>query len=122
MVNPIQIVSVLKAMRLSAVLLLLCIQSFGQDPWKNVYSSPAWKDRDKWQRPDELIRLLNIKTGSHVADVGCHEGYMTFKLSSVVGAHGSVYAVDVDQSKLDKLNNSVTEQKINNIQVIKGDY
>jgi ubiquinone/menaquinone biosynthesis C-methylase UbiE len=109
-------------MRLTVVLILLCVHAFGQDQWKNIYSSPAWKERDKWQRADELIRLLNIKEGSRVADIGCHEGYMTFKLSRVVGEQGSVCAVDVDQSKLDKLKRSVVDQKIGNIEVIKGDY
>jgi len=96
--------------------------SLAQDPWKNVYRESAWKERDSWQRPDEIIKNLNLKAGSHVADIGCHEGYMTLKLSKVVMEKGKVYAVDVDQSKLDLLQENVNEQKVNNVIPVKGEY
>jgi len=91
-----------------------------QDPWKNIYSQHAWAERDKWQKADELISLLKIKQGSHVADVGSHEGYMTFKLARKVGSKGVVYAVDLDQGKLDKVKQRATENNIGQIRTIKG--
>jgi ubiquinone/menaquinone biosynthesis C-methylase UbiE len=101
---------------------ILSLSSFGQDPWKNVYTESAWAERDKWQKADELIRQLNIESGSKEADIGSHEGYMTVKLSSVVGNTGNVYAVDVEQSKLDKLKNHLSKENIANVVLIKGDY
>ena len=92
-----------------------------QDQWKNVYTESAWIARDKWQKADELLRQLNLKPGGQVADIGCHEGYMTFKLSAVVGKKGKVYAVDVEQSKLDKLKINQEKRKITNVSAIKGD-
>ena len=73
-------------------LLLICfaLNGLSQDPWKNIYSPQAWAERDTWQRSDELIRLLNVKDGDKVADVGCHEGYMTFKMAHEVGQDGAV--------------------------------
>lgn len=109
-------------MRISFLIFVICFNSFGQNPWKNIYSSPAWTARDKWQRADELIKFLSLDRVSHVADIGCHEGYMTFKLSKAINDSGKVYAVDVDQSKLDKLKKNVDARKISNIQIIKGDY
>jgi precorrin-6B methylase 2 len=111
-------------MKYSAIfILMLMSQSVtGQDPWKNIYRESAWAERDTWQRPDEIIKLLKIKPGSHVADVGCHEGYMTVKLSAKVNENGKVYAVDVDQSKLDLLKKHLSERKIENVNLIKGDY
>ncbi len=99
-----------------------CSYGAAQDPYKNIYSSHAWKERDQWQRAGDLINLLNVTAGSRVADIGCHEGYMSYKLSKVVGPQGKVYAVDVDQTKLDKLRSSASQNKISNIQIIKGDY
>jgi predicted methyltransferase len=81
-------------MRIVIVLLLISFSVSAQDTYKNIYSSHAWKERDAWQKPNELIKLLKIGAGSQTADIGCHEGYMTFKLASVVGATGKVYAVD----------------------------
>jgi ubiquinone/menaquinone biosynthesis C-methylase UbiE len=107
---------------LSISLIALCGSAQAQDAWKNVYTESAWTNRDRWQKADELIKQLNIKTGSKVADVGCHEGYMTTKLSAVVGTQGKVYAVDVEQAKLDKLAANVETRNITNVQMIKGDY
>jgi ubiquinone/menaquinone biosynthesis C-methylase UbiE len=109
-------------MRLTIIFLLAGFTAFSQDPWKNIYSKPAWEARDQWQRADELISLMKIPEGSHVADIGCHEGYMTFKLAREVNNSGKVYAVDVDQSKLKKLDSYIADKKLTNIQTIKGDY
>ncbi len=95
---------------------------YAQDQWKNVYSERAWTDRDRWQKADELIQNLNLKVGSQVADIGCHEGYMTVKLANKVGQSGKVFAIDVAQSKLDKLQAILTKRAITNVQLIKGDY
>lgn len=103
-------------------LLVIGGASYAQDSWKNVYTESAWTDRDRWQKADELIKQLNIKSGSQVADVGCHEGYMTTKLSTAVGATGKVYAVDVEQAKLDKLAANLEKRNLTNVQIIKGDY
>jgi ubiquinone/menaquinone biosynthesis C-methylase UbiE len=109
--------------RFAALLIILFSGTLiAQDPWKNVYTESAWTERDKWQKAEELIRQLNLKPGSKVADVGCHEGYMTIKLSAMVGRTGRVYAVDVEQSKLDKLQAILTKRSITNVETVKGDY
>ncbi len=105
---------------LFAALILVC-SSF-QDQWKNVYSESAWKDRDRWQRADDLIRQLSLRKGGTVADIGSHEGYMTFKLSDAVGPNGKVYSVDVEQHKLDRLKEIAQTRGVSNIITIKGAY
>lgn len=106
---------------LPAIFFLFTANSFAQDQWKNIYSQPAWAARDKWQKSDEIIRLLNISSGSQVADIGCHEGYMTFKLAKAVKTNGFVYAVDVASAKLEKLKKYAEENSIENIATIQGD-
>ncbi|HMR58360.1 MAG TPA: class I SAM-dependent methyltransferase [Cyclobacteriaceae bacterium] len=101
------------------LLLFITTASTAQDAWKDVYKESAWADRDRWQKADELIRQLNLKPESHVADVGCHQGYMTVKLAAKAA---KVYAVDVDQPKLDKLNVILKQRSIKNVKTIKGDY
>jgi len=73
-----------------------------------------------WQKADAIQRQLNLKPGSHVADIGCHEGYMSVKLSKSVGATGVVYAVDLEQSKLDKLKTNVDARHLTNVVAVKG--
>lgn len=105
-------------------LLFICLTYtvLAQNPYTDVYKESAWAERDKWQKPQEIIRLMNIKAGSVVADVGCHEGYMTVKLANAVGRSGNVYAVDVEQHKLDRLKNHLEARKITNVSLVKGDY
>ena len=96
--------------------------AIAQDPWKNIYSQGAWAARDQWQKPEALIRWLDISSGDKVADIGCHEGYMTFKLARAVGTKGAVYAVDVDSPKLEKVKKRAQDNHLPQVQTIKGDY
>jgi ubiquinone/menaquinone biosynthesis C-methylase UbiE len=74
-----------------------------------------------WQRADAIIQKLNIKIGSQVADVGCHEGYFTIKLSRVVAKDGKVYAVDISKDKIEKLKKHLEDRKIQNVAAIVGE-
>lgn len=89
------------------------------DSYKNVYTESEWKERDAWQKPADIIKRMKLDKSSVVADIGCNEGYLTFKLSNLAS---KVYAVDVDQSKLNKLTRLKEEKKISNVVIVKGDY
>lgn len=100
--------------------ILTCSLSLSaQDTWKDVYKESAWAGRDRWQKAEELIRQLNLKPESKVADVGCHQGYMTVKLAAVAT---KVYAVDVEQTKLNKLKEILSARNLTNVELVKGDY
>ncbi len=106
---------------LTLLLIFPWVLATAQDAWKDVYKESAWKQRDSWQRAEEIIKKLGIESGSKVADVGCHEGYFTMKLSKVVGDGGRVYAVDVSRDKTEKLKKHLEERKISNVNVILGE-
>lgn len=59
------------------------------------------KERNAWQHPEMVMRILGLRTGNVIADIGCGTGYFTRLLSSVAGPEGAVYAVDVEQAMLD---------------------
>ena len=103
-------------------LILICLSPLFQDQWKNVYTESAWAARDQWQKTDVLIKYLSLTGGSKIADIGCHEGYLTIKLSGIVGEMGKVYAVDVEKTKLDLLNANLQKREISNVTVVKGEY
>ncbi len=95
----------------------------GVGQWNNIYVESAWEERDTWQRADEIIDYMNLDSNSQVADVGCHQGYMTVKLAEKVKSGGKVFAVDVDQYKLDQLQRIVNERGFTDeVKVIKGEY
>ncbi len=86
------------------------------------YTSDDWKARDRWMRISEFLETTAVKSGMHVADIGAHEGYLTMHLASKVGESGRVYAVDVNQYRLGRLESHANERKLSNIRTILGDY
>jgi predicted methyltransferase len=77
-------------------------------------------ERDKWQRPEEVMDELGIKPGSVVADVGCGSGYFTFHLAHRVGPAGKVYAEDVRADVLKKIQMRMDQEHLKQIQVVEG--
>ncbi len=59
--------------------------------------------RDSWQRPADVVEALELQPGDRVADLGAGEGYFVPHLTEAVGAHGRVYAVDVDEEVVGEL-------------------
>lgn len=98
--------------------LLLCL--WGAAQVQAQYKSDDWKDRDKWQKVPQLLEAMNISSGAKVADVGCHQGYMTMHLAKAVGKNGKVYGVDVDSYRLGLLKEKAAKQGFKNIETIEG--
>ena len=86
------------------------------------YSSDDWKWRDSWMQVEKLFELANVGVGDNVADVGCHEGYLTMHLAQKVEKQGKVYAVDVRNDRLQTLKINAKNRKFKNITTILGDY
>src|SRR5258708_1255568 len=78
-------------------------------------------ERDQWQRPADVIRALDLKSGSVVVDLGSGAGYFTLKLSDVAGPSGKVIAVDLRRFSLLFLHIRALLQGKHNIQIILGD-
>ena len=57
--------------------------------------------RDEYQKPDEVIRALDLKPGMIIADIGAGSGYFTRRFSRAIGPTGTVIAVDVEPQMLD---------------------
>jgi ubiquinone/menaquinone biosynthesis C-methylase UbiE len=68
------------------------------------------EDRIAWQKPDEVIRLLGVKRGDRVCDVGAGPGYFALRLARAVGSQGEVYAFDAEPHMLEVLRQRMREQ------------
>jgi len=77
--------------------------------------------RDDWQKPDEVMALLDIREGHHVADLGAGGGYFTFRLADAVGPGGRVYAVDVDDDMIRYLRGQVKKRNYPNVEVVRAE-
>ena len=65
-------------------------------------------ERDKEQKPDEVIKALNLDRFMTIADLGAGSGYFTRKFVWAVQDKGMVYAVDIEPGML-KYNEEMVE-------------
>jgi predicted methyltransferase len=77
-------------------------------------------ERDRWQRPDEVMDALGVKSGSAVADVGCGRGYFTMKLAARVGPTGKVYAEDIKDDVLADVRRDAEKQGFKQVTTVLG--
>jgi predicted methyltransferase len=85
-----------------------------------VHAQQDWAERDKWQRPTEVLDALGVKPRSIVADVGAGEGYFTFHLAERVGPQGRVYAEDIREDVLAKIRSQAAKQGLHQVETILG--
>ena len=86
--------------------------------------SPIWhdeKERDRAGEPRQLVRLLGIKSGMTVADIGAGSGYYVVRLSPIVGPHGRIIAQDVVPEYLRRLRGRVRKLGLQNVVISRGE-
>lgn len=73
-------------------------------------------------QPSEIVRQLDIVSGMKVADLGSGSGHYTKALSDMVGEEGLVFAVDVQQEVLTRMQSDMEKiHGLQNIEYIWGD-
>jgi len=86
--------------------------------------SPIWhgeKERDDAGEPRQLVRLLGIKSGMTVADIGAGSGYYVVRLSPIVGPRGRIIAEDVVPEYLQSLRKRVRDLGLQNVTIGLGE-
>ena len=68
-----------------------------------------------------LVDLLQISSGSVVADVGTAGGALSLLLSPIVGPTGRVFATDINKDRIADINAAVGKAGVKNITVVLGD-
>lgn len=71
--------------------------------------------RDEWQHPERVVDALGLAPGQTIADLGAGGGYFTFRLAEAVAPDGRVYAVDVDEGMLARIDEAAQEQGLTNV-------
>jgi arsenite methyltransferase len=54
--------------------------------------------RDRSQKPDEVLRLMNVRPGQVIVDIGAGQGYFTGRFAAQVGPTGKAIGVEIDAS------------------------
>jgi precorrin-6B methylase 2 len=68
----------------------------------------------------ELVKLLGLKPGMSVADVGAGFGAWTVRMAKLVGPTGRVYATDIGEAQLAALRDYVKREGLANVTVLGG--
>jgi SAM-dependent methyltransferase len=86
--------------------------------------SPSWhneKERDDAGEPRQVVRLLGIKSGMTVADIGAGSGYYVVRLSPIIGPRGLIIAQDVVPEYLRGLRSRVRDLGLQNVVISLGE-
>lgn len=84
-------------------------------PLKDRVASMERAERDAWQKPDEVVKALDLRNGDIVADIGAGTGYFSRRLARAVAPDGKVYAVDVASDILAYLKERAAHENLHNI-------
>ena len=77
--------------------------------------------REIVQRREEIVDALNLREGMEVADIGAGTGVLTTVMAERVGDRGTVYAVDIVPSFLERIRRRVDEAGLGNVVVVHGE-
>jgi ubiquinone/menaquinone biosynthesis C-methylase UbiE len=77
--------------------------------------------RDANDESGQLVRLMGLKAGMTVADIGAGNGYHALRLSKVVGPSGVVIAQDVKAEYLRELARRAKRLKLGNVRLALGE-
>lgn len=69
-------------------------------------------ERNRYQKPTEVIEALKLKPGMAVADIGAGSGYFTRRFVEAVTESGKVYAVDVEPEMIAYTKDSVEHMHV----------
>lgn len=96
---------IIGALILSQLVMRTLVKVFNYSPPVSAATSPVLDSgfRQKIQPPSKIIKASGIKRGMKVVDLGCGSGAYTLEIAKVLGEGSEVYAVDLQEEMLRKL-------------------
>ena len=76
------------------------------------------KASDPKNKPDEILKALELRQGQRVADIGAGGGYFSLRFAEAVGKNGRVFAIDTNPKFLEFIENSAKEKELNSIETV----
>jgi len=90
----------------------------GADGWAKVFDDP---ERDRWQKPHEVIRALELASSSVIADIGAGTGYFAARLAHMTPG-GHVYAVDLEPDMVKYLGERAKREGLKNLVAVQAKH
>jgi ubiquinone/menaquinone biosynthesis C-methylase UbiE len=97
---------------------------------RQLASRPADDWSTRLERPERvaglkieyIIASLGLKPGQTVADIGAGPGVLSLPLAKAVSPGGKVYAVEIDQGFLDRINLKTRAANVTNVATVLGTF
>jgi arsenite methyltransferase len=88
--------------------------------WVKRFEDP---ERDKWQKPAEVVKAMNLKPGDVVADIGAGTGYFTRHFAAAVGPSGKAIGLDIEPGMVKYMEEDAKKLNLSNYEarVVKTD-
>ncbi len=77
--------------------------------------------RDRFRKPEKLLRQTGIEEGQTVLDFGCGPGSYTIPAARMVGENGRVYALDIHPLASKAIERKARKRGIRNVTTIVSD-
>jgi ubiquinone/menaquinone biosynthesis C-methylase UbiE len=72
-------------------------------------------ERDTWQKPDEVMTQLQLRSGDVVADIGAGTGYFTRRFAAAVGPNGKAVGLDIEATMVTHINTEAQKHGLTNL-------
>ena len=69
----------------------------------------------KWHHPKMDLEGIGVRSGIVFMDIGCGDGFFTIPAAQLVGERGKVYAVDIDDSAINRLKQKAAKKGLKNV-------
>lgn len=88
--------------------------------WVKRFEDP---ERDKWQKPAEVVKAMNLKQGDVVVDIGAGTGYFTRHIAVAVGPSGKAIGLDIEPGMVKYMEEDAKKLNLKNYEarVVKTD-
>lgn len=90
------------------------VMSFHGAPWLER------PEREEEERLSVLVKLLKLKPGMVVADVGAGSGVITILMAREIGDNGKVMAIDIQKEMLQLLGEKLSRIGVKNVELVLG--
>lgn len=77
--------------------------------------------REAYERRLDVMKVLGLKPGDDVADIGAGSGFYVELMAQAVGKSGAVYAIEIAPNWIKHLRRMATEKQLTQVTVIEGE-
>ena len=71
-------------------------------------------ERDQWQKPEEVIKNLDLKPGDVIGDIGAGTGYFTRRFALAVGPQGKALGLEIEAAMVEHMRQEARRLNLTN--------